>query len=92
MKNAGLDETQAGIKIARRNVINLRYAGLPSMGSNIVRHDWSDLAAAAASAYLRLLIFLLTILIPVCASSNLAFLTIYSAYKLNKQGENMSMC
>ena len=26
MRNAGLKETQAGIKIARRNVKNLRYA------------------------------------------------------------------
>ena len=26
MRNTGLDETQAGIKIARRNVNNLRYA------------------------------------------------------------------
>jgi len=26
MKNAGLDEAQAGIKIARRNISNLRYA------------------------------------------------------------------
>ena len=26
MQNAGLDEAQAGIKIARRNVSNLRYA------------------------------------------------------------------
>ena len=26
MKNAGLDEAQAGIKIARRNMNNLRYA------------------------------------------------------------------
>ena len=26
MKNAGLEETQAGIKIARRNINNLRYA------------------------------------------------------------------
>ena len=25
MRNAGLDETQAGIKIARRNINNLRY-------------------------------------------------------------------
>ena len=25
-QNAGLDETQAGIKIARRNINNLRYA------------------------------------------------------------------
>ena len=26
MRNAGVDETQAGIKIARRNINNLRYA------------------------------------------------------------------
>ena len=41
-----------------------------------------------SSAYLRLLIFLLAILIPACASSSSVFLTIYSAYKLNKQGDN----
>ena len=27
MRNAGLDEPQAGIKIAGRNINNLRYAG-----------------------------------------------------------------
>ena len=27
MRNVGLDEAQAGIKIARRNINNLRYAG-----------------------------------------------------------------
>ena len=27
MRNAGLDEAQAGIKIARRNINNLGYAG-----------------------------------------------------------------
>ena len=26
MRNAGLEETQAGLKIARRNINNLRYA------------------------------------------------------------------
>ena len=26
MRNAGMDEAQAGIKIARRNINNLRYA------------------------------------------------------------------
>ena len=41
------------------------------------------------SAYLRLLIFLLAILIPACASSSPAFLMMYSAYKLNKQGDNV---
>ena len=38
-----------------------------------------------SSAYLRLLIFLPTILIPVCALSSPAFCMMYSAYKLNKQ-------
>ena len=41
-----------------------------------------------SSAYLRLLLFLLAILIPDCASSSPAFLMKYSAYKLNKQGDN----
>ena len=27
MRHPGLEETQAGIKIARRNINNLRYAG-----------------------------------------------------------------
>jgi len=42
-----------------------------------------------SSVYLRLLIFLLAILIPCCASSSLAFHMMYSAYKLNKQGDNI---
>ena len=42
-----------------------------------------------SSAYLRLMIFLLAILIPACASSSLAFHVMYSAYKLNKQGNNI---
>ena len=42
-----------------------------------------------SSAYLRLLIFLLAILIPACASSSPAILVMYSAYKLNKQGDNI---
>ena len=41
------------------------------------------------SVYLRLLIFLLAILIPAHASSSLAFPMMYSAYKLNKQGDNI---
>ena len=42
-----------------------------------------------SSAYLRLLIFLLEILIPACASPSLAFLMMSSAYKLNKNGDNI---
>ena len=41
------------------------------------------------SAYLWLLMFLLAILIPACASSSPAFLMMYSAYKLNKQSDNI---
>ena len=42
-----------------------------------------------SSAYLRLLIFLPAILIPACVSSSPAFLVMYSAYKLSKQGDNI---
>ena len=47
--------------------------------------DWGQVS----SAYLRLLIFLPAILIPNCPSSSLAFHKMYSAYKLNKQGDNI---
>ena len=42
-----------------------------------------------SSAYLRLLIFLLAILVLACASSSPAFRMMYSAYKLNKQVETL---
>ena len=42
-----------------------------------------------SSACLRLLIFLLTILIPAGTSSSLASHMMYSSYKLNKQGDNI---
>ena len=41
-----------------------------------------------SSAYLKLLMFL-PILIPACALSSLAFRVMYSAWKLNKQGDNI---
>ena len=42
-----------------------------------------------SSAYLRLLIFLLEILILVCASSSPAFLMLFTAYNLYKQGDSI---
>ena len=42
-----------------------------------------------SSAYLKLLIFLLAVLIPACDSSSPAFHMMYSAHKLNKQGDNI---
>ena len=55
--------------------------------------SYSSLSAirVVLSAYLRLLIFLLAILIPACASSSPEFLMMYSAYKLNKQSDNMQL-
>ena len=43
MRNAGLDEAQAGIKIAGKNINNLIFADdntlMASMGSHRVGHD-----------------------------------------------------
>ena len=44
------------------------------------------------SAYLKLLIFLPVIFIPVCVSSSLAFPMTYIAYNLSKQGDNIQPC
>ena len=53
--------------------------------------SYSSLSAirVVSSAYLKLLIFLPAILIPTCASSSPASLMMHSAYKLNKQGDNI---
>ena len=53
--------------------------------------SYSSLSAIrmVSSAYLKLLIFLLAILIPACASFTPAFCMMYSAYKLNKQEDNI---
>ena len=38
MQNSGLDEAQAGIKIARRNVNNLRYADDTTLWQKVMRN------------------------------------------------------
>ena len=38
MKNAGLDEAQAGIKIAGRNINNLRYADNTTLWQKVKRN------------------------------------------------------
>ena len=59
-----------------------------SRGSSVPLHflllEW------VSSVYLRLFMFLPAILIPACDSSSLAFCMMYSAYKLNKQGDNIT--
>ena len=53
--------------------------------------SYSSLSAirVVSSVCLRLLTFLPAILTPACASSSTAFCMMYSAYKLNKQDENI---
>ena len=145
MRNVGLDEAQAGIKTAGRNINNFRYADDTTLMAeskeelksllmklkeeiekvylqlNIQKFkimssgpitscqidggtvetvaDFtffkrffcsSSLSAikVVSSAYLKLLMFLPEIFTPVCASSNLAFHMMDSAYKLSKHGDN----
>ena len=57
-----------------------------------IKRLFSSLLSAVrmvSTAFLRLLIFLLAILIPAYTSSSPAFCMMYSAYKLNKQHDNI---
>ena len=54
-----------------------------------VKNSSVQFSCSVVSAYLRLVIFVPAILIPACASSSPACLMMYSAYKLNKQGDNI---
>ena len=91
MRNAGLEAAQAGITIAKRNINNLIYADdttLMAESEEELKSLFSSSSLPAirvvSSAYLRLLIFLLSVLIPACASSSPAFLMMYPACKLKK--------
>ena len=64
----------------------------PLASFTLIKKLFSSLLYAirvVSSAYLRLLILLPAILITACASSSPTFLMMYSAYKLNKQGDNI---
>ena len=89
MRNAGLEETQAGIKIAGRNLNNLRYADDTTLMAesedlkSLFNSSLLSIIRVVIPAYLSLLIFLPAIEIPACTSSSLAFCMIYSIYKIN---------
>jgi len=76
------------VKAVYCHLVYLNY-----MQSTFIKKLFSSSSLSAirvvSSVYVRLLIFLPAIMIPVCASSNLAFHMKYSAYKLNKQGDNI---
>ena len=57
MRNAGLEEAKAGIKIARRNINNLRYA-----------YDTTLMAESAAVTAAKSLQLCLTLCIPIDGS------------------------
>ena len=61
----------------------------PLSSFTFIKRLFSYSLLMVSSAYLRLLIFLPAILILACDSSIPAFLMIDSAYKLNKQGDNI---
>ena len=65
------------------------WSGLPFPSP--MHESSSQLSAikVVSSTYLLLLIFLPAILIPACPLSSLAFHMMYSAWKLNKQGDNI---
>ena len=69
-------------------VLSQLFHSALSLSPRVMRLFSSSLLSAIRvmpSAYLTLLIVVLEILIPACASSSPAFCMIYSAYKLNKQ-------
>ena len=73
------------------NVENLSQLFPLSSFTFIKRLFSSSLLSATrlvSSAYVKLLTFLPAILYPACASSNPAFLMMYSACKLNKKGDS----
>ena len=73
--------------------LNVEFQVIFSLSSfTFIKRLFSPLLSAirvVSSAYLRLFIFLQAVLIPACASSSLVFHMMYSAYKLNKQDDNI---
>ena len=66
-----------------------RLANVSFLPHDLVTGGIPHTGSRQPSAYLRLLIFLLAILIPARASSSPAFLMMYSAWKLNKHSDNI---
>ena len=54
--------------------------------------SWISANWVVSFAHLGLLLFFLAIFIPACDSSSPAFCRMYSAYKLNKQDDNIQPC
>ena len=77
--------------------LNVRFKLAFSLSSfTLIKRFFSSSLLSAitvvSSAYLKLLMFLLAILIPACNSSSLAFLMMCFACKFNRQGDNEQPC
>ena len=77
------------------SLLNVEFQAIFSLSSfTFIKRLFSSSSLSAirvvSPAYLRLLIFFPAILIPTCASSSPAFHMMYSAYKLNKQGDSIT--
>ena len=86
-----------GTKCHDLHFLNMKFKPDVSLSYFTFLKSFSSSSVSAirvmSSAYLRLLIFLPEILIRAWASSSWAFHMLYSAYKLNKQGDNIqSLC
>ena len=77
----------------KSQVLSLKSA--VSLSSFILKRLFSSSSLSAmrmvSSAYLKLLTFFPSVLIPACVLSSLAFHRMYSAYKLNRQDNNIQL-
>ena len=71
------------------SITQLFHSLLPPSFKRLLSCSLLSAIRVVSSAYLRLLIFLPAVLIPASDSSSLVFLMMYSAYRLNKQGDNI---
>ena len=83
-----------GIKCHDIDFLNVKFKPNVSLSYfTFIKRLFSSSSTSAmrvvSFTHLRLLIFLPIILIPACASSSWAFHMMHSAYKLNKQGDNI---
>ena len=70
-----------------KKILEIIVENFPKMGKEIA----TQVQETQFLTYLRLSIFLPAILIPACASSSPTFRMMYSAYRLNKQGDNIQL-
>jgi len=87
MERPGVLQSMGSQRVRHDWATKLNWTELALSSFTFIRRLFSSSLLSAirtvTSAYLRLLIFLLAILIPACDSSNPAFCMMYSAWKLN---------